>query len=125
MTHGGKRADGECGGDLDAAPAIDRLLYARNSLDKAREIFAKTAKHRPRIQLTIRQRTRVLPQWPGLKAVQGKPTFYNLLKCLWEKARCYSRHLHFSFPHCDMSLSVGRQDDRSLHPVYGVSETER
>jgi hypothetical protein len=42
---------------------VDRLLYAGNNLDKAREIFAKAIKHRPRIRLTIRQRTRVLQQW--------------------------------------------------------------
>ncbi len=43
---------------------VDSLLYARNNLDKARDIFAKVIKHRPRIRLTIRQRTRVLDQWP-------------------------------------------------------------
>jgi hypothetical protein len=39
---------------------VDSLLYAGNNLDKARDIFAKAIKHRPRIRLTIRQRTRVL-----------------------------------------------------------------
>ena len=39
---------------------VDSLLYAGNSLDKARDVFAKAIKHRPRINLTIRQRTRVL-----------------------------------------------------------------
>jgi hypothetical protein len=43
---------------------IDALLYAGNNLDKAREIFVTTVKHRPLIRLTIRQRTRVLQQWP-------------------------------------------------------------
>jgi hypothetical protein len=43
---------------------IDRLLYAGNNLDKARKLFADAIKHRPRIRLTIRQRTRVLFQWP-------------------------------------------------------------
>jgi hypothetical protein len=43
---------------------IDALLYAGNDLDKAREIFVVTVKHRPIIRLTIRQRTRVLDQWP-------------------------------------------------------------
>jgi hypothetical protein len=42
---------------------VDRLLYAGN-LTKARDIFAKAVKHRPRIRLTIRQRIRVLQQWP-------------------------------------------------------------
>jgi hypothetical protein len=43
---------------------VDRMLYAGNSLEKAREIFTEAIKHRPRIRLTIRQRTRVLEQWP-------------------------------------------------------------
>jgi hypothetical protein len=38
------------------------MLYAGNGLDRARDIFAKAVKHRPRISLTIRQRTRVLKQ---------------------------------------------------------------
>ena len=43
---------------------VDSLLYAGNNLDKARDIFAKAIKYRPRIRLTIRQRTRALDQWP-------------------------------------------------------------
>jgi hypothetical protein len=43
---------------------VDTLLYAGNNLDKAQDIFAKAIKHRPRIRLTIRQRTRVLQHWP-------------------------------------------------------------
>jgi hypothetical protein len=43
---------------------VDRLLYASNNLDKAREMFITAIKHRPRIRLTIRQRTQVLEQWP-------------------------------------------------------------
>ena len=43
---------------------VDRMLYAGNNLDKARDIFAAAVKHRPKIRLTIRQRTRVLQQWP-------------------------------------------------------------
>jgi hypothetical protein len=39
-------------------------LFAGSSLDKARRIFDRMTKHRPRIRLTIRQRTRVLDQWP-------------------------------------------------------------
>jgi hypothetical protein len=41
---------------------INALLYA--GLYKAQEIFVTTVKHRPRIKLTIRQRTRELQQWP-------------------------------------------------------------
>ena len=40
------------------------LVFAGSSLDKARRIFERIIKHRPRIRLTIRQRTRVLDQWP-------------------------------------------------------------
>jgi hypothetical protein len=43
---------------------VDRLLYAGNNLEKAREIFAEAIKHRPRIRLTIRQRAHVLEHWP-------------------------------------------------------------
>ncbi len=43
---------------------VDCLLYAGNNLDKARELFAAAIKHRPRIRLTIWQRTRVLQHWP-------------------------------------------------------------
>ncbi len=43
---------------------IDALMYAGNNLDKAREIFITTVKHRPRIRLTIRQQARVLQQCP-------------------------------------------------------------
>jgi len=45
---------------------VDRMLYAGNSLEKAHEIFAEAIKHRPRIRLTIRQRTRVLQRWPAI-----------------------------------------------------------
>ena len=41
---------------------VERLLYAGNNLSKAEDIFARAIRHRPRIRLTIRQRTRVLQQ---------------------------------------------------------------
>jgi hypothetical protein len=40
--------------------AVDCLLYAGNS--QAQDTFARAIRHRPRIRLTIRQRTRVLQQ---------------------------------------------------------------
>ena len=43
---------------------VDRLVYAGNNLDKARLLFQVAIKHRPRIRLTIRQRARVVRQWP-------------------------------------------------------------
>jgi hypothetical protein len=43
---------------------VDRLLYAGNSLLRAESVFKAAIKHRPRIRLTIRQRSRVLQQWP-------------------------------------------------------------
>jgi hypothetical protein len=43
---------------------VDSLLYAGNSLGRARSVFERAVKHRPRIRLTIRQRTRLIDQWP-------------------------------------------------------------
>ena len=43
---------------------VEHMLYAGRSLDKAREVFAEAIYHRPRIRLTIRQRSLVLEQWP-------------------------------------------------------------
>ena len=43
---------------------VDHMLYAGSSLDKARDVFAEAIYHRPRIRLTIRQRSLVLEQWP-------------------------------------------------------------
>ena len=40
------------------------LVFAGSSLDKARRIFDRITKYRPRIRLTIRQRTRVLQRHP-------------------------------------------------------------
>jgi hypothetical protein len=58
---------------------INALLYAGNNLDKAREIFVTTVKHRPGIRLTIRQQTRGLDQWPPQHALTihpyGNPAF--------------------------------------------------
>jgi hypothetical protein len=43
---------------------VERLLFAGNCLDKARALFASYGKRRPRACLTIRQRSRVLEEWP-------------------------------------------------------------
>ncbi len=43
---------------------VDSLLYAGNSLGRARSVFEQAIKHRPRIHVTIRQQTRVLDQYP-------------------------------------------------------------
>ena len=43
---------------------VELMLFAGSSLDKARRIFERTAKHWPRTRLTIRQRMRVLDEWP-------------------------------------------------------------
>jgi hypothetical protein len=43
---------------------VDRMLFPGSNLDRAREIFNAAVKHRPRIRLTIRQRTQVLEWWP-------------------------------------------------------------
>jgi hypothetical protein len=44
---------------------VDSLLCAGSSLGRARSVFELAIKHRPRIRLTIRQRTRLLDQWPA------------------------------------------------------------
>ena len=43
---------------------VERMLYAGSNLDKAREVFASAICNRPRIRLTIRQRSYVLEEWP-------------------------------------------------------------
>ena len=43
---------------------IEELLSAGNSLAKAQGIFARFIAKRLRSRLTIRQRTRVLQEWP-------------------------------------------------------------
>jgi hypothetical protein len=43
---------------------VERMLFAGNSLDRARAIFEAEIRRRPRGRYTIRQRTRVLDQWP-------------------------------------------------------------
>jgi hypothetical protein len=43
---------------------VERMLFAGNSLDRARAIFQAEARRRPRGRYTIRQRSRVLDQWP-------------------------------------------------------------
>ena len=45
---------------------VEELLFAGNSLDKARRIFDRFTT--PRVRLTIRQRTRVLQEWPHKEA---------------------------------------------------------
>jgi hypothetical protein len=43
---------------------VDRLMYAGNNLENARELFAKSVKHRPRIVLTSRQQMSGIAEWP-------------------------------------------------------------
>ena len=43
---------------------MDERRYAGSNLNKAEAVFAEAIYHRPRIRLTIRQRTLVLEQWP-------------------------------------------------------------
>jgi len=43
---------------------VVELLFAGSSLDKAKRVFDRWAKHRPRIGMTFRQRTRLLEQSP-------------------------------------------------------------
>jgi hypothetical protein len=43
---------------------VELVLYAGNNVDKAHRIFELMTTRRPRIRLTIRQRMRVLDEWP-------------------------------------------------------------
>jgi hypothetical protein len=43
---------------------IECMLWAGNSIEKARQIFNAEVRRRPRIRLTIRQGIRILQQWP-------------------------------------------------------------
>jgi hypothetical protein len=43
---------------------VERMDYAGSNLDKAMEVYAAAIYHRPRIRLTIRQRSHVLEEWP-------------------------------------------------------------
>ena len=47
----------------DGQRVVD-LVFAGPSLDKGKRIFDRMTKRRPRIKLTLRQRTRVPQQWP-------------------------------------------------------------
>jgi hypothetical protein len=44
---------------------VERLLHAGNRIDAARAVFNEAVRHRPRGRYTIRQRCRVLEQWPA------------------------------------------------------------
>jgi hypothetical protein len=43
---------------------VEKMLYAGNSIDKAREVFGAAVKRRPRGRYLIRQRARVVDKWP-------------------------------------------------------------
>lgn len=46
---------------------IERLIYAGNSLEKARAVFDSFLQQQPGARLTIRRRTRVLQRAPRLR----------------------------------------------------------
>jgi hypothetical protein len=52
---------------------IEELLYAGNSLAKAQQILERFIKKRPRSRLTIRQRSRVLQEWPPPRRLTLNP----------------------------------------------------
>jgi len=43
---------------------VDRLLFAGSNLDRAHSLFDGAVRRRPAGRYTIRQRARVLRQWP-------------------------------------------------------------
>ena len=67
---------------------VDRLLYASNSVDKARGIFERTITHRLRIRLTIWQRTRYWSSGRRRRAAKGAPALGTLGKrTIWDGKR--------------------------------------
>jgi hypothetical protein len=52
---------------------VELMLYAGSNVDKARSIFQRMVKQRPRIRLTIRQRTRVIDEWPQHRPPRSTP----------------------------------------------------
>jgi hypothetical protein len=66
---------------------VDHMLYAGSNLNKAREVFAEAIYHRPRIRLTIRQRTRVgriaigARQWRGAHPTPPSPDCKLMSAC--------------------------------------------
>jgi hypothetical protein len=53
---------------------VERMLYAGSSLSRAQSVFDAAIRHRPRIRLTIRQRTRVPDEWPRKMKSPSPPT---------------------------------------------------
>jgi hypothetical protein len=62
MTHGLAARRGLA--VVERRPGIERMLWAGNSIDKARAVFREAVKHRPRGRYTVRQRSLVLEKWP-------------------------------------------------------------
>jgi hypothetical protein len=54
---------------------VNELLFAGSNLDKAKRIFDRFIKNRPRSRLSIRQRTRVLKEWPPTAWKKKAPDF--------------------------------------------------
>jgi hypothetical protein len=81
---------------------VDRMLYAGNNLERAKDIFAEAVKQRPRIKLTIRQRTRVLEQWPKqAKLMRGrftvKMTSLRSIGCaVYARDECFAVALRYA-----------------------------
>ena len=46
---------------------VTGMFYAGSKLHRAYEVFHSFARKRPRARLTIRQRTRVIAEWPTKK----------------------------------------------------------
>jgi hypothetical protein len=63
---------------------VELMLYAGNNLDKARRIFERATKHRRRIRMTIRQRMRVLDEWPRDETMLKGPPYRD-----WKAAGRY------------------------------------
>jgi hypothetical protein len=59
--------------DSDYDQRVERPLHAGNRIDAARAVFNAAVKHRPRGRYTIRQRCRVVEQWPAIRLESDEP----------------------------------------------------
>jgi hypothetical protein len=64
MTAFRKARGYSCESAVTDGSKVDHMLNAGSNPDKAQAVFAAAIKHRPRIRPPIRQRMRVLEQWP-------------------------------------------------------------
>jgi hypothetical protein len=86
------------------------MIYAGNNLDKARRIFERAHKNRPRIRLTVRPHMRVLDEWPrhGKNGSMANTSAAHILCMNISRAR--------------VGRSTGCGSPFTIHPSYSMAE---